>query len=380
MNCYSEDDSNLISYCKKMTYESGHTSTCTENNKNMYDFDSENSIFYWCTNVNINNENIYKYISIPMKNNKIFMFKSGMATFPNTSDSQDVIVNINVNTISLAKDVKYGYHLNGATVYDSNGNDDLIYCSSNEVTSCSIKSASDSIGYYLDSDEEDSLINCVNNSCSHIIFYPGYYLHGDTSSNKIISCTNSKCEEKDVNTVDSSTTCTNIIGNIIKYDNSYYLCRDSTSSVKIASGENPSYHTLEVQENVFPGITTTTIINVKVRSDGSIILLNKNNLPECNNISGSQPCMANQPTQYCQKIDANGILKIYETIINSETEYSCGPIKGTSATEIFYFNNDYQKLVNPPTTSDPNIWAYQCIFTTTTKNYDTVESCNIVKG
>jgi len=103
MNCYSKDDSNLILDCRKMTYDSGHTSTCTENNKNVYDFDSEKSMFYWCTNVKIDNTNVYKYISIPMENNKMFMFKSGVATFPNTSDSQDVLVKISTNTISLVK-------------------------------------------------------------------------------------------------------------------------------------------------------------------------------------------------------------------------------------------------------------------------------------
>lgn len=278
--------------------------------------------------------------------------------------------------------MKNGYHLNGATVYDSNRNDDLIYCRSTDVTSCIIKSASDSIGYYLDSDEDDSLIKCISNGCSHVIFYPGYYLHGDTSTNKIISCTNSKCEEKDVNIVTSSTACTDKVGSVIKSteDSFNYLRTDDTSSVKIGFGEDSSYHSFQVGENVFPSITSSKTINVKVRNDGSVILLEKNSLPECNIISGSQSCIDNQPTQYCQKIDDNGILKIYETTINSESEYSCGPIKATSATEIFYFNNDYQKLVSAPTASDPNIMAYQCTFTTTTNSYDTIESCKIVEG
>jgi len=190
-------------------------------------------------------------------------------------------------------------------------------------------------------------------------------LTDDNATSRVIHCSIEKCEEENFETFDSPTTCTDNVGKIIKSSNDFYLCIDNSSSVKVGSGVNPSYHTVTTEE---------AIINIyKVRNDGSAILLQENSLPICDVTSGSRSCVNNQPTQYCQKIDDNGILKIYETISNS-----CAPIAGSSPTEIFYFDNDYQKLIQAPTNSDPNIMAYQCNYDSTNSN--TLISCNIVKG
>ena len=105
INCFRVGDevNPIFVGCTKMIYDSGHESCSAPADKNKFNYDYASDTFYWCTNVKIDGTDTYKYLSLPMKNNKMFLFTNGIATFPTTSDNQNVLLKINTNSIALAK-------------------------------------------------------------------------------------------------------------------------------------------------------------------------------------------------------------------------------------------------------------------------------------
>lgn len=226
------------------------------------------------------------------------------------------------------------------------------------------------------------LIYCSDaQTCSTVEPLNGYYLNADSNeeTNTIIRCSNQECEAEA-----PESSC--IDGKVLKdVENEYYLCissnTDPEEKIKISlTGNLESYITINVEENIFPGMNSAGDIGVKIRNDGSVILLETATLPPCD--------LSDENTEYPSEENActsgttivNSCIlyrKIYETDESQELTYTCKEISGSSTSEIIYFDNEY-KRVNTPLTLESNIYlAYHCTFT---ESEFVLNSCELAKG
>jgi len=259
-------------------------------------------------------------------------------------------------------------------------------------------------GYHLNVAVSDALpkalIYCKNPDntsdpiiCTSLDAFHGYYLNdGSDSSNQILTCggSNAGC----VATSITATSC-DAAGILIKNNDYISLCleKDTTSDDKkpvISKNENgnPSYETLEiVTANDFPGTTANSKNPIKIRPDGSAILLEDSSLPLCSSTTDSAVCITNAPDgQHCYSKDATtGTITIYKNT-NSEGNTSCNAITGNDGvtSSILYFDSDYKLMENEPSLEDTetskqvDAIAYQCTYSSDSSY--TVSSCELAKG
>jgi len=198
----------------------------------------------------------------------------------------------------------------------------------------------------------------------------GYYLDAGSNdeSKTVISCNGTKCEAIPI--IDS--TCNP--GKVIDSDG-IKLCinENDTKSIEVAINNDatPSYETLTIIANGFPGATVAGNIAVKLNTDGSALLMERASLPICKNEqSNSTKCKdsSNNIVPHC-------ILggKIYKS--GDEDSTTCTLITSDSSGTI---SNLYK---NDGTLSSDGVdatMAYQCTFGS--DDSKTLEKCILVQG
>ncbi|ORX49589.1 scaffoldin [Piromyces finnis] len=292
-------------------------------------------------------------------------------------------------TCAIINSKNDGYYLN----YGSDKADKpVIYCKNDTITTdditntfkigdaCQPTSASDG-DYYLDQDSSintdnilySKLIHCTTANTSVVCLsekpYQGYYINdgNDKESYHVFNCTSSLCFGYSIPNKSCSKSGMIIKDNEDNESNSIKLClsSDDTSPKELTSSEE-SYHTLEISEkNDFPGAEASSKIGVKIRNDGSAILLERAGLPSCDKdvISSSDTCFTDALSgQHCISSDN----KIYISTITDETSKSCGAISSTSAV---YFDDNFESVTD--NSLKPATIGYVC---------DTNSECELIRG
>jgi len=265
---------------------------------------------------------------------------------------------------STAGPTKIGYYIDGSI------GTKIIQCTQVDDTTKVCSSSAHNVQTSKQKHYLDAITNRVITCTSSICFLEdatikGYFLNSGSTSKPLISCSG-----------ENGTPCSEIenpsnlsgIGSV-KVDNSNLsICVANscagTSDKKTTATE--SYETIEVEANIFSGVSIAGTISIKIGTDGSIILLEPvTELPTCNNTSGDNSCVTEKPEQYCIDNDK----KIYKTTVNisdeGEKSYSCG-----AATESLIFLDYEFKEMDTPTSNTLNIMAYRC----------SSDSCELAKG
>lgn len=195
----------------------------------------------------------------------------------------------------------------------------------------------------------------------------------DKTTNPIITCNGTTCEVQtlagDCNTIGKVST-----GNKLCLSSE----NDGTVDITVETEESatPSYETLNVASDGFPGVTTEGKIAVKINTDGSALLLEDISLPECkgtvpSNNSKCQDSNNDKEVEHCISGE-----KIY--ISGTGTTKTCKPISHTAiGTKVFFFKDD--ATTADITNSETPVMAYQCTFTKVSNNV-TLEKCVLVQG
>jgi len=233
-----------------------------------------------------------------------------------------------------------GYHLN-VNVSGSNRNA-LIYCgTANTLSSCRTEST-----------------------------FNGYYLKSDKTTQEVFVCSTTGCTTTKI----EATTCKS--GSLV-YATGIKLCKadsDGSPSVIPDDGSSASYHTITVEANKFPGVTTASIINVKIEKDfDRAVLMEDASLPDCpTTIPTTGVCVTGASEgEHCIHKSTK---KIYQT-----TGGKCVAIVSTTPAKTLYFGSSNGILTTLTNPMDTMYMAYQCTFTYNDSIY-VVNSCNIVKG
>jgi len=375
MNCYSQADTDLYSNkeystgCVKLNVDgsTGANVDCSIAKASSGTFkytDFGNGIqatFESCFSPKIaSSDTNPRYITMNINKNRssLFLFTNGVTPFPDTVLGQKALIKINSYSAVLAKASTAGYYINSGSIYPEEALkplDALIYCKSNKVEECEVRSAR--AGYYLNSGEEKSekpVIRCDGTTCK-----------AEAVTKKV--CGNDENKQ--------------VVGGVIFDENKLKICVSGGNSIEIKSGATVSYENLELlKEEDFPGAQKSTI-SVKVNSDASVTLLVDVTLPTCTENAGNNVCFDGAVNnQYCIKSG-----KIYLTTIAANGSATCALMTNQQAglaadaggPAIIYFNNDYEKI-GIPTETTTNIMAYQCLFNPSS-TYDLL-SCDLIKG
>jgi len=235
-----------------------------------------------------------------------------------------------------------------------------------------------------DDKREKALIYCTTegelDSCTSLDAFSGYYLNAgsDTTSLPLLKCSKTNgCIASE--TQASGDDCD--IGAVNSNKKLSIDCADSPNSIELAidnSGNaKVTYETIENSSDTpaFPDTETGKKYPIKIRPDGSAILLEDNTIPVCTNASNDDPCFANAVSgQHCYKKDPDTqILTIYK----NTDENKCSIITGEVGILTMYFNKsgDLIDLSDTEVSITSAEMAYQCTFTS-----DRLESCIPAKG
>jgi len=252
-------------------------------------------------------------------------------------------------------------------------------------------------GYHRNAAVNDSLtkalIQCKESEtengsiiCTSLDAFNGYYLNSgsDTTTNQILTCIGSGDNPRCAATPVLTESC-GAAGAIIKKGDNVSLClikdASSTDQIIITNVENgnSSYKTLEIASaNDFPGTTAgensgeTKKNPIKIRPDGSVILLEDTSLPKCK--TENIPTNGNSSTNLCFDNAGNNEHcisdnKIYESVINEDKTKSCTEV---SEAGIKYFTKEGLN-VNLVDVSTADM-AYQCT------GDDGSVTCTLAKG
>jgi len=207
----------------------------------------------------------------------------------------------------------------------------------------------------------------------------GYYLNAGSDDEKVvIKCDGSNCEA-----IEPEDNCA--IGKVIKEGTSIKLCitDDNKGEIAVATGADaiPTYETLKVAADAFPGVTiedgkNDKKIAVKLKTDGSALLLEPASLPGCvaSPESSTDKCKISddEVVDYC-------ILE--EKIYKSDTNACALLTNDNVGTTIFFFKDDGSAVDVTATTPDTPNMAYKCTFDKASESEPVaLTKCELVKG
>jgi len=334
--CQIVDEGTGISDCSKDGSIINNASFCVkkgDTSKNLSEFASGKTIALSISDsTNIYNKNV------------------GEVIFISLTDKQAILTSGTV-----------GYHI------DASDGTKIIHCINNVGIECSSSSHSGidtSPKHYLQAaDANNGVITCnASNGCilTAAANVKGYFLSSDGIEGKsVISCDGSTCsllEDTNLNA------CTSNIGKIKVSGSDVYLCitsidtDDDTNQKKILNdGSTPEDQNIEVESNVFPGISSAGSITVTLNNKGSVLYKSSVSGGGGSTPSSLQSCSGTcTQDEYC--VD-NNVVKT-----KSSQDDSCVKITGSQSTSsIVYFKSDNTIVENPEATDAPDM-AYQCTF------------------
>ena len=260
-----------------------------------------------------------------------------MSSIYGRNKNEVTFLTVTTNTVYVTETITAGYYLNKAV--SSGKSKALIYCSGNTIGTCEVRDALN--GYY---DSKYGLIKCDNTGCS-------------------ITTLPSACSSKDE----------------VIYDEGYKMCvtddqSHTTTPQNICTAVTNEYESINVKANVFPGISTKSVITVKCDiAENTALVMEDATLPLCDTVDTAKSCTSSNTIVPACITSAK---KIYLT-----ENGSCNMVSSTEESKYIYFDGNNKVVSSPFTASSGEIaFAYKCTFTTSDNVSYALDTCKISKG